>query len=126
MNVQEKPTGTDRRSTVETHAAAAPNGKDGGANDELGSARAIATKALGDGARTVDALTEAGTYRGMIVGETERYLVQRQSAGMAVLHQKDLLDRVPQVGEAFSINYSNGKGVVREARERSKSQELGR
>ena len=62
----------------------------------------------------------------MIVGETERYLVQQQSAGMAVLHQKELLDRVPQVGEAYSINYSNGKGVVREARERSKSQELGR
>jgi antirestriction protein ArdC len=126
VNVQEKPTGTDRRSTVETHAAAAPNGKDGGANDELGSARAIATKALGDGARTVDALTEGGTYHGMIVGETERYLVQRQSAGTAVLHQKDLLDGAPQVGEMFSINYANGKGVVREARDRSKSQELGR
>ena len=41
-------------------------------------------------------------------------------------HQKDLLDRVPQVGEAFSIKYSNGKGMVREARNRSKSQELGR
>jgi hypothetical protein len=45
---------------------------------------------------------------------------------MAVVHQKDLLDRVPQVGEAFSINYSNGKGMVREARSRSRSQELGR
>jgi antirestriction protein ArdC len=126
VNVQEKPTGTDRRSTVETHAAAAPSGKDGGANDELGSARAIAAKALGDSARTVDALTESGTYRGVIVGETERYLVQRQSAGMAVLHQKELLDHVPQVGEAFSINYSNGKGIVREAWDRSKSQDLGR
>ena len=59
-------------------------------------------------------------------GETERYLVQRQSAEMAVLHQKDLLDRKPQVGEAFSINYSNGKGIVREFRERAKSNEVSR
>jgi antirestriction protein ArdC len=126
VNVQEKQTGTDRRSTVEVHAAAPPRGTDRDVNDELGSARTIAAKAIGDGARAVDAVTEGGTYRGTIVGETERFLVQRQSAGMAVLHQKELLDRIPQVGESFSINYSNGKGVVREARERSKSQELGR
>jgi antirestriction protein ArdC len=127
VNVQEKQTGTDRRTIVETHGAAAPNSKERDAkDDELGAARAIAVDALGNGVRTVDAVTEGGTYRGMIAGETERYLVQRQSAGMAVLHQKELLDRVPQVGEAFSINYSNGKGVVREARERSKSQELSR
>jgi antirestriction protein ArdC len=126
VNVQEKQTGTDHRSTVETNPTAAPNSKDRDTNDDLGSARAIAARALGDSARTVDALTEGGTYRGMIVGETERYLVQRQSAGMAVLHQKELLDRVPQAGEAFSINYSNGKGIVREAPDRSKNQELSR
>jgi antirestriction protein ArdC len=119
VNVEEKQTGTDRRSTVETHE------RDTKA-DELGSARAIAATALVDGVRTVDALTEGGTYRGMILGETERYLVQRQSAGMAILHQKELLDRVPHTGETFSINYSNGKGIVREARERFRSQDLGR
>jgi antirestriction protein ArdC len=127
VNVQEKQVGTDHRSTVETHGVSAPNSKQHEAkDDELNSARAIAAKALGDAVRTVDALIDSGTYRGTIVGETERYLVQRQSAGMAVLHQKDLLDRVPQAGEAFSINYSHGRGVVREARERSRSQELGR
>jgi antirestriction protein ArdC len=128
VNVQEKQTGTDRRSPVETHGTSAPNNsKDREAkDDELDSARAIAAKALGDAVRTVDALIDSGTYRGMIIGETERYLIQRQSAGMAVLHQKELLDRVPQVGEAFSINYSNGRGAIREAWERSKSQGLGR
>jgi hypothetical protein len=45
---------------------------------------------------------------------------------MAVLHQKELLDRQPQVGEVFSINYSNRKGVVREFRERAKGNELSR
>lgn len=128
VNVQEKETGTDRRSQVETHGTSVPNNsKDREAkDDELGSARAIAAKVLGDTVRTVDALIDSGTYRGMVVGETERYLVQQQSAGMAVFHQKNLLDRVPQPGEAYSINYSNGKGMVREARERSRSQELGR
>ena len=127
VNVQEKQTGTDRRSTVETHAKSSANGSDRESkDDELGSARTIAAKAMGDAVRTVDALVDGGTYRGLVVGETERYLVQRQSAGMAVLHQKELLDRQPQVGEAFSISYSNGTGIVREARDRSKSQELGR
>ena len=125
VNVQEKQTGTDRRSTVEIHARSAPNTKEREAqDDEISSARTIATKEIG--VRIANALVDSGTYRGLIVGETDRYLVQQQSSGMAVLHQKDLLDRVPQVGEALSINYSNGRGVVRESRERSKSQELGR
>jgi hypothetical protein len=128
VNVQEKQTGTDRRSTVETRGTSVPtNSKERDPkDDELRLARAITTKALGDAVRTVDAVVDSGTYRGMIIGETDRYLIQRQSAGLAVVHQKELLDRVPQVGEAFSINYSNGRGVIREARERSKSQGLGR
>ena len=127
VNVEEKQTGTDRRSTVETHGTspANANGRDS-KDDELTAARAIAVKSLGDAARTVDALVDSGVYRGLIVGETNRYLVQQQSPEMAVLHQKDLLDRIAQVGETFSINYSNGHGTVRDARGRSKSQELGR
>ena len=88
--------------------------------------RAITRAALGESARTVDAVIDGGTYRGLIIGETERHLLQRQSAGMAVLHPKELLDRLPQVGEAFAINYSNGRGVVRDSHDRSKAQELGR
>jgi hypothetical protein len=95
-------------------------------NDELNAAHAITTNALGQSARSVDALVDAGIYRGVVLGETECYLVQRQSAGMAVLHRKDLLDRQPQVGEVLSINYSNGRGLVQEFRERAKANELGR
>jgi hypothetical protein len=95
-------------------------------SDELEAARAITANALGESARTVDAVVDGGTYRGVIIGETERHLLQRQSAGLAVLHPKELLDRQLQVGEVFAINYSNGRGLVREAHDRGKAQELGR
>ncbi len=65
-------------------------------------------------------------YRGPIIGETEQYILQRQSANTAILHPKQLLDRQPAPGENVAINYSNAKGVVREARARGKAQDLGR
>lgn len=128
VNLEDKQTGTERRSTVEMHGASAQETMRTNASksDELEAARAITANALGESARTVDALVDGGTYRGVIIGETERHLLQRQSAGMAVLHPKDLLDRQPQVGEFFAINYSNGRGSVREALDRGKAQELGR
>jgi antirestriction protein ArdC len=128
VSVQEKQSGSERRNTVELHAAASQetNRGTGDRAKELEAARAITTAALGESARTVDAVIDGGTYRGQIIGETERHLLQRQSAGMAVLHPKDLLDRLPQVGDIFAINYSNGRGVVRDSHDRSKAQELGR
>jgi antirestriction protein ArdC len=90
--------------------------------DELG----IAVKALGDSAKVHAARTEGGTYRGTIIGETAAHVVQRESGQSAVTHPKELLDRQPQVGETVRINYSNSRGQVREAQERSKHQELGR
>ena len=92
----------------------------------LVAAQALTTKALGESARTVHALTESGTYQGPIIGETELHLIQRQSANLGVAHMKDLLDRQPGLGENVVINYSSAKGVVRDSHDRAKVQELGR
>jgi hypothetical protein len=92
----------------------------------LNAARAIATNTLGESARTVEALTESGMYRGPIIGQTEQYILQRQSAHTAILHPKELLDRQPGQGENVAIIYSNAQGLVREARARGKAQDLGR
>src|SRR5580692_8666430 len=107
VNVQAKQTATDRRSTV-----GATNG------DSLTEAKSITAKTLGDSAKTLAAETGSGSYRGPIIGETEQYLIQRQSASTGIAHPKDLLDRQAQIGESVRINYSNSKGAVRDFRER--------
>ena len=113
VNVHEKQTTTDRRSTVDTPSS-----------DSLADAKSIAAKAIGDSARTLAAETQSGNYKGPIIGETDHHIVQRQSSRTAIAHLKELLDRQPQVGETVRINYSDSKGAVREFRERSKSQGL--
>lgn len=115
VNVHAKQTATDRRSTVD-----APKG------DSLMEAKSITTKVLGDSAKTLTAQTENGSYRGPIIGETEHYVIQRQSAHTGIVHPKDFLDRQPRVGESVRINYSDAKGVVHEFRERSKAQDRSR
>jgi antirestriction protein ArdC len=115
VNVHEKQTATDRRSTADT-----PGG------ESLLKAKSITAKVLGDSAKTLAAQTESGNYRGPIIGETEHHIIQRQSARTSIAHPKDMLDRQPQIGESVRINYSDYKGAVREFRERAKAQDRDR
>ena len=94
--------------------------------DPLAGERAIAVEALGESASLRAARTESGTYRGTILGETQAYVIQRESGQSAVAHLKEVLDHLPVVGEMVRISYSNTRGQVREAHEIAKSHELSR
>ena len=58
-----------------------------------------------------------------MIGETDGYIIQRQSSRFSVAHPRELLDRQPDIGENVSISYSALQGTVRENRERAKSQQ---
>jgi hypothetical protein len=83
-------------------------------------------KLMTPGARVENAQTDSGTSRGAIIAETERNLIQQISSYRAVVHRKDLLDKIPAVGENVRIAYSNDNARALPVKERSKRQELGR
>ena len=116
VNVHSKQSGTDRRSTVDTPSASA-----GASKNPLGEAQSITAEALGPKAKALAAQTESGAYRGPIIGETDGFIIQRQSSRFSVAHPRELLDRQPDVGENVSISYSALQGIVRENRERMRS-----
>jgi hypothetical protein len=69
---------------------------------------------------------ESGTYRGTIVSITDSAVLQQISSRMLVLHQKQLLDSAPQIGQNSSIRYSNGTAVVKALHQPVRGNELAR
>jgi hypothetical protein len=89
-------------------------------------ARALTSELLGKGVQLNAAVTDGGTYRGPMIGETDDLVIQQITPKSAVAHQKDLLDSTPQVGQRVSIAYVDSHASVREIRERAKSPGLAR
>jgi hypothetical protein len=85
-----------------------------------------ALKQMAPHAQLESAQTDSGTYRGGIIAEAEKNLIQQITSQTAVVHRKDLLNMIPAVGEDVRIAYSNGNARVLPVKERSKTQELGR
>jgi hypothetical protein len=86
----------------------------------------LALKDLQPEARIDRALTDSGVYRGSVIAETARDLIQRISPQSAVLHRKDELDYMLRIGDYVRISYSNGFAHVEQVRERSRGKELAR
>jgi len=112
VELHDKTTGTDVRKLL------------GGGELPVGLQSAL--RQMAPDARIENAQTDSGTYRGGIIGETEKNLIQQITLHSAVVHRKDLLDLIPAVGENVRIAYSNENARVLPVKERSKTQELGR
>lgn len=112
VELHDKITGTDDRKLL------------GGG--ELPAGLQSALKKIGPDALVKDAQTDSGTYRGGIIGETDKKLIQQITSRTVVIHPKDLLDILPAVGENVRIAYSNDRGRVLPVKDRSKTQEVGR
>ena len=97
-----------------------------GAEKSLRTAEELARKQLGNDARISVAVTDGGIYRGVVIGETADYVVQQISKTSAIAHPKELLEGEARAGQKLSITYSNSHALVREVRERSKTQAMER
>ena len=93
---------------------------------ELPSGLESALKRMGPDTLVRDAQTDSGIYRGAVIGETDKSLIQQITSRTVVIHPKDLLDKIPAVGENVRIVYSNDIARVLPVKERSKTQEVGR
>jgi hypothetical protein len=112
VEIHDKTTGTDVRKLL------------GGG--ELPAGLESALKEMGTDARVEHAQTDSCTYRGRIIADTEKNLIQKITSHIAVVHRKELLDSIPAVGENVRVAYSNDNARVLPVKERSKTQELQR
>jgi hypothetical protein len=112
VELHDKTTGTDVRKLL------------GGG--ELPRGLQSALKQMAADAHVEHAQTDSGTYRGRIIADTEKNLVQQITSHTAVIHRKELLDMIPAIGENVRVAYSYDHARVLPVRERTRTQELER
>jgi len=83
-------------------------------------------KQLAPGVHLEYAQTDSGIYRGEIIATTENNLIQQITSHSAVVHQRELLDTIPGMGQNVRIAYNNDIGCVVAIKERTKAKELAR
>jgi hypothetical protein len=110
VELHDKTTGTDVRKLL------------GGG--ELPADLQSALKQMAPDARVESAQSDSGIYRGRIIAETEKNLIQQITSRTAVVHRKELLDMIPAIGESVRVAYSNDNARVLPVKERSKTQGL--
>jgi hypothetical protein len=112
VEIHDKTTGTDVRKLL------------GGG--ELPADLQSALKEMAPDARIESAQSDSGIYRGRIIAETEKNLIQQITSHTAVIHRKELLGMIPAIGENVRVAYSYDHARVLPVRERTRTQELGR
>lgn len=82
-----------------------------------------------DNAVVRDAFTKDGQRSiGLMVGETERYMLQSVGQGQFKIHRRDALDGdVPVIGHVLDVGYSKGRATVKDSTlEKAQGREAGK
>lgn len=94
----------------------APTGFDSGRTEtSLAQAKALVERELGQGSRTMNALTDSGRYDGPLIGMTDEHVVQGYTSKVAILHERANLRDEPHVdpNQHVLIEYNRGHASIR-------------
>jgi antirestriction protein ArdC len=80
----------------------------------LSKANLIVERELGEGARTMSALTDSGRYQGPILGVTDEHVVQGYTSKVGIVHERANLLEEPTVNaqQSVLIEYDRGQAHI--------------
>ena len=92
----------------------------------LENARSLVRQTLGDDARSYDAHTDSGQYKGPIIGTTAEHLIQQITGKAAVIHEASgpLAGIVANPNQSLSISYNNHLAMVQQMQPKAHTREL--
>lgn len=61
-----------------------------------------------------DAASDGRVYVGKVVSESALHMAQDMGRGVVMIHDKRELDKLPKVGDSFTVKYEKGSGKVSE------------
>jgi hypothetical protein len=94
--------------------------------DEMTATRSLnLVRTVTTGKTVKEPATQSGLYVGTAIADTGVHVVQDRGRNEVVVHDKRRLDKVPVVGESFTVEYRNGRGEV-SIRQPSKDRQMTR